>query len=450
MLNRLRSISTNFLLGDRRWGRWRALAILSLLLLLTIYGHASFPDVTVSHLVQTWLDRSRIWKLVPRPVMRLMALIFLDYRFLWLALAGLGSALFVGASYLREIFDLPQLRYPLRYLVAGIAGWRYPGVVIDNGRLQVDRNTPNLVRDIGGPGRVVVQPGNLVVLENMRKPTRIQAEGSHFLSRFETLKRFPSDLEASGMEVPTIEDQHGYVERARAVTKDGIAIQVEDIHYRYRLRLGRAYGDFATRDPQNPNPFSIEAVRDMAYNRTVRLRDATTGETELTPWHAMINIAVEGAITDYIREHRFNEIVVPAFPETPRREILDRLFTQAIRNRLRGNGAELLWCDIGHFQVTNPEVADQLVENWSAVWEGEAQVRRAFGEARRIEFLERGRAEAQAEMLTQILTAFDAMALRGETRENITNLLLARTAQIIDGLRDRNNPSNPPQIPPPV
>jgi hypothetical protein len=211
--------------------------------------------------------------------------------------------------------------------------------------------------------------------------------------------------------------------------------------------MGRAYGDYARRDPENPNPFSVEAIRHMAYSRTVRLRDQVP---ELTPWHVMVNIAVDGAITDYIREHRFNEVVVPRFPEAPRQEIIERLFAQAIRNRLRANGAELLWCDIGHFKVLNPEVADQLVENWGVVWEGEARVRQAFGEARRIEFLERGRAEGQAEMLTQILTAFENMALQDETRENVTNLLLARTAQIIEGLQDWENPPEQPQIPPPV
>lgn len=446
MLNRLRSLLTNFLFGDRRWGQLRTLSILCLLLLLTIYGHASFPDDKVSHLVQTWLDRSRLWQLIPGPVLRLMGLFVLDFRFLWLALAGLGAAMFVGARYVQEIFGLTQLRYPLRYLFAGITGWRYPAVAIDNGRLQVERNTPNTVRDIGGPGRVVVQPGNLVVLEELQRPSRIQAEGVHFLSRFETIKTFPSDLATSGMEVPTIEDQHGFTAQTRATTRDGIVIQVEDIHYRYRLRLGRAFGDFAIRDTQNPNPFSVEAVRNMAYNRTVRIQNRETGETELTPWHAMISIAIEGAITDYIRENRFNEIIVPAAPGTARQEILRQLLNRAIRTRLRGNGAELLWCDIGHFRIINPDVADQLVENWAAVWEGEAQVRRSYGEARRIEFLERGRAEAQAEMLTQILTAFDNMALQDQTRENITNLLLARTAQIIEGLRDRRIP---PQFPPP-
>ncbi len=449
MLNRLKSYTYNIFFGDRKWGKARNLAILCALVTLTIFGHFIFPYDTVSHLIQTWLDRSRLWRLIPWPFLHLIGLVFQDYRFLWLAIAGFVSALLIGASFLREIFDLPKLRYPLRYLAAGVTGRRYPGVVIDDGQMQGDRDTPNLVRDIGGPGRVTVQPGNLVVFEDLPKPTRIQAEGSHFLSRFETLKLFPSDLETSGAEVPTIQDQHGYVEKAMATTKDGIGIQVEDIHYRYRLRLGRAYGDFAVRDPKHPNPFSIEAVRDMAYNRTVGLKDPKTGETELTPWHTMVNMAVEGAITDYLREHRFNEIVIPAFPDTPRQEILNNLFARPIRSRLRENGAELLWCDIGHFKILNPQVADQLVENWGAVWEGEAQVRLAYGEARRIEFLERGRAEAQAEMLTQILTAFDNLAFQGDQQENITNLLLARTAQIIDGLRDRNNPPTPPSIPPP-
>ena len=62
--------------------------------------------------------------------------------------------------------------------------------------------------------------------------------------------------------------------------------------------------------------------------------------------------------------------------------------------------------------------------------------------------MERGRAEAQAELLVEIMDAFQEMSLTQDSRENIANLVLARTAQILDGMKDRDENSYRPQFPP--
>ncbi|MCJ7818460.1 MAG: hypothetical protein MUP25_01420, partial [Syntrophales bacterium] len=150
-----------------------------------------------------------------------------------------------------------------------------------------------------------------------------------------------------------------------------------------------------------------------------------------------------------IRERRFNDIVVPRSLSNPRQTITNRLFSQGVRGRLRSNGAELLWWDIGHFKIEDRRVADQLVENWGVIWEGDAKIQRAFGEAERIKLLEIGRAEAQAELLDEILKTFQTMEMFDDSRENVVNLLLARTAQILDGMKDNLNESPPgPTLPP--
>ena len=437
------------MLGDRRWGCLRFVLVMASIAIFTGYAHWAYGSESIKHLVQTWIDRQGALRIIPRVFLEFIGLFILGRRFLWLSLAALFSAMWVGASYLQVIFDIPSIWQTFRYLGASLFGLGYPGVTIDEGRLQVEAGVPNLIRDIGGPGWVVVQPGNVVLTEYTHKPARVQADGAHFLSRFETVKRFRSDFEADGWEIITVDDRHGVLEKVETTTKDGITIIVEDIRFRYRLRLGRAFGDYVKRDPKNPNRFSVEAVKDMAYNRTARVKPRTSGEIELTPWHNMISFAVDGAITDYIRERRFNDIVHPDYPQAPRQVITDKLFSRGVRNRLRSNGAELLWWDIGHFKIEDRRVADQLVENWGLVWEGGAKVRRAFGEAKRIEQMERGRAEAQAEMLLEIMNAFDDMDLLENNQENVVNLLLARTAQILEGMKDNLNESpQGPTLPP--
>jgi len=103
-------------------------------------------------------------------------------------------------------------------------------------------------------------------------------------------------------------------------------------------------------------------------------------------------------------------------------------------------GAHLLWCDIGHFEEDRAAL-EQRLETWSAKWTGNANVIRAQGEAQRVAYQELGHAEAQADMLRSIIHAFDDIDLSKEKKDqNIRNVILMRTAQILDSLTDTQKP----------
>jgi hypothetical protein len=413
-MKKLQSIFSQFLLGDRRWGCIRLVFVLVSLLFFTLLGYFAFHPT---------------------------GLLVTFSRFLLLATTTLIVTIWIGASYLKVIYQHPKLSQTISFLFQSLIGFGYPRVVIDKGKLQIEGDQPNLVRDIGGPGRVIVQPGNVVLVENLDSPAFVKAEGVHFLSRFQTIRRFQSDLETDGREVPTLDERHGNIEKVTATTKDGIAIIVEEIKYRYRLRLGREFGDFIDRDLEKPYPFSVQAVKAMAYNRTVRLNPKTM-EPELTPWHDMVNFAVSGAIADYIREHQFNDVVVPDFPEDPRQAITDKIFSKSVRNRLRGFGAELLWWDIGHFKFQDPKVTDQLVESWGTKWDKGAAFNIARGEAEIIEKIETSRAEAQAELLIKTMDAFKDKQPGQMSPAEIRKLIVLQLAQLLDAMGEQGSLSS--------
>jgi hypothetical protein len=408
-MKKLQSIFSQFLLGDRRWGCIRFVFIVGSLLSFALLGFFAFHATGL---------------LVPYP------------RFLLLSIVVLIIALWIGASYLKVIYERPKLSHLLSYLIQSLIGFSYPSVVIDKGMLQINGDQPNLIRDIGGPGLVVVQPGNLVLIENLDAPAFVKAEGVHFLSRLQTIRRFQSDFEVDGWEVPTLDERHGNIKSVLATTKDGITIIVEEIDFRYRLRMGREFGDFVDRDPGKPFPFSVQAVKAMAYNRTVRLHRETQ-EPELTPWHDMVNIAMSGAIADYIREHQFNDVVVPHFPNDPRQTITDKIFSKGVRDRLRGFGAELLWWDIGHFKIPDTKVADQLVESWRTIWDGEAAFNIARGKAEIIKQIEISRAEAQAELLIKTMDAFKGKKTGQLGPKEIRKLMVFQLTQLLDAMNDQ-------------
>ena len=58
------------------------------------------------------------------------------------------------------------------------------------------------------------------------------------------------------------------------------------------------------------------------------------------------------------------------------------------------------------------------------------------GDAQRMALQERGRSEAQAELLRNITASLREANLQPDHPENVRKILLVRTAQILEGMRD--------------
>jgi hypothetical protein len=227
-----------------------------------------------------------------------------------------------------------------------------------------------------------------------------------------------------------LDDQHGLIPAVSAVTKDGIMVTVKDVRFRYRVWSDhRETNTAAGRSLTNPYPFTVRAIRSLTYNRTV----STTGPNT---WHEMVKGVISGAISEYIARHQLDQITAPRYTDgNARKEISDQLGTLATREKLKDAGAQLLWCDIGHFEVDNKAVSDQRIDTWKAGWIGNADVTRAYGEAQRNAYQEIGHAEAQAEILMSIVHAFDDIDLaKDEKDRSIRNIVLVRTAQVLEAL----------------
>lgn len=451
-MRRLQTFIRNFLLEDRQWGMFRFLFALFILFLFMYLGHYAFRTITLNELVTNWIARLDILELVPRIVLKLVALLVLDYRFLWISLGALLAAFFIGAGYFKNAHTKLSFKQSLRYLASSIFRLGFPTLTIDDGNLQIADDETNLLRDVGGPGRLIVQQGNVVLLENLDSPSRVLAEGAHFISRYESIHQFKSDFKFDGREIPTLDERHGNLKEISARTKDGIKVLVQDVNYRYRLSTDQGPGDYVTRRPDNPNPFSVQAVKNMAYSRSIRLSPGDR-KPEVTPWHFMVNIAIDGAILDYIREHQFDNLVDPTTLNAedglpsfifPRDEINKKFLSQGIRGRLRNVGADLLWWDIGHFTVDDPIIIQQFIDKWGSKWEGEAAFKRARGDAERIKLMEISKAETQAEMLINVIRSIEKVVstidesgkspdeIKLLQREKIRNIILAKTSQLLE------------------
>jgi hypothetical protein len=122
------------------------------------------------------------------------------------------------------------------------------------------------------------------------------------------------------------------------------------------------------------------------------------------------------------------------------------LFAPAVRDNLRRVGAELHWMDIGHFDIDdlgeNQEqdpVDETRTRRWAAQWIGDARTIRSYGEARHMAYQELARAEAQAEMIMSITDSLRNVSFGDDRADTLRQIFLARTAQILEALRDGNS-----------
>ncbi len=395
----IRALPERFFVGGNVWGALRLIAVLFVTFMFARWSRFIYSDVIS----------------VPPPLFSLHGL-----RFWVMPFAALVGALLVGAHYVRDVYELPKLRLSIRYLVSAAFAILHPRLAIRDGRKVVKEDEINLLEAIGGPGYVSVGPGSVVLLERLNAPSNVYGVGGHYVTRQERIKA-----------IATLEDQHGYIESVPATSIDGIGVMIRDVHYRYRLRTGRQLGDYTLRSPENPFPYSVQAMRNYTYERTV-------DREGLESWHRAVERNVIGAISDYIYKHNIDFLTAPRADQEqdPRAEIHRELFSTQTRERLRRIGAELLWVDIGHFDVVIGDVDEQRISTWRARWRGRSELNRAYGEAQRLAYEELGRAEAQAEMLISILHSLDEADLLGGPPDNLRNLILVRTAQILDAISE--------------
>jgi len=350
-----------------------------------------------------------------------LVLLFFSLRGLryWIfPITGFIIAVLLAGHYTRDLYELPSLRLGIRYLFSVVFGLGIPSLKIDRDQIDTDSTKINLLERVGGPGYLNILPGYLVLLENPKGPSNVYGAGDHYVSRREWIHA-----------IANLEDQHGYIDSRTATTKDGIEVIVREIRYQYRLWPSRRQGEYVPRSPREPFPYSIQSMRNYIYNRNV----TPLGVTSLT---TALDLIVDGVITDFVYEHQFDYLTSPQFGIDPREEIRRKFQTQTIKSRFHNLGIELLWVDIGHFDVAD-EIWQKRVETWSAKWIGQAMLYRNEGEAQRLTAHRQALAEGRADALEDLVHTLNDARLKEIPMDQLRNLVLLYTAQILDEMGDK-------------
>jgi hypothetical protein len=342
-------------------------------------------------------------------------------RYMIPPLAAIIAIFISGSTYVRDIYNLKNFNLALRYVISSMFGINYPTLRIDGGKMDIPAGETNLLDAIGGPGTILIEPGNAVIFRKLNEASEVSITQAYFMEPFEKIGSIAS-----------LEDQQGLLDDVMTVSRDGIRVRLRDVHFRYRIVPMVVDGRMITRTLDSPYPYSEEAMRSMAYNLSIN-------QDGPDPWSAAVHRSVRSAITDYINKNTIDYLTAPRTDgESPREGLRIELFSEGRQAALRNMGAELVWIDVGHIDIESDEVDQLRVEAWASDWMGDAKKARAYSDALRLAYTEVARGEAQAEMILAIANALDGIDLTTSSKENLRALILVRTAQILDAMRDND------------
>jgi regulator of protease activity HflC (stomatin/prohibitin superfamily) len=148
-------------------------------------------------------------------------------------------------------------------------------------------------------------------------------------------------------------------------------------------------------------------------------------------WYQAAFSSATGAVRDELNRRTLDEVFVPDDPNrSPRREIAAKL-DSAVRSTLAARGIELVDSTFGNLQLPR-EVTAQRTSMWQAGWEKESTITRSASEAEGLLQLHAARAEAQAEIVKNVVQAARTMDQNNQLSQHVVEALaraIERTLQ---------------------
>ena len=293
--------------------------------------------------------------------------------------AGIFLAYQAAVTLVRQLYGLPDQAAARQFLgrLRSGGGMTERPILLQAATLEEVRDAIPLLR-VGGPGQVMIRPGEVGVTERNGRIFRVLPPALHRLARFEYIHT-----------ILNLREQERHVEEIPLVTRDGIELKA-NIGLSYRISQG---SDPPTR--AKPYPYDETAVKIAAYDQTVTPYGVSTWED--TP----VNVA-RGEFKKIIAKYRLDEILqLEDSIDDPHLVIRSEL-ERRTRLTLMEKGIDLVTLHIGRLKFP-PAVTEQYIKYWQAQWEIKADLSRADGEARALEEVEVARAEAEVTMIQAIV-----------------------------------------------
>jgi len=419
---------------------WRVLLTIYLLFAFTLIGGTLIHDkLLVSDYVQKLAGTNKIVNFVAGgPAERVILSIVLGLFAALLLVGGplLGTMLVSSEVVLAltETFGVNR-RTALRYLWSLIMGIQLPWQIVREGEVKVTKPA-GVLGSIGGPGLVIIQPGNAVVFEWGGDVSQIAGAGIVRTKRFERIK-----------EVVDLRRQWRTQKVEEVLTKDRVPLTIW-LGVGYHIEL-KAESDERPESRLEPDGVALSPVIGkepfLVYERTVHkaVYNVTKGG-----WMAIVAEAAGTFLRDCMAVYQFDDIykMPEELEEEVRpqqqviheieREVRDRLARIALKNW----GVRVDTVDITRIDMPD-EVRDRVLDIWRAAWEQELRLKEAQAEgralltvadaeARAIAKLEKVKWQARDELITQVTNALRTLLEDKSVKDDI----IIRFCQVVQKL----------------
>lgn len=336
----------NLLSGYHGWGMVRLVLIIALGSGLSMLWGVALERERLSSLAEGYKANLPFLEWLPDPLVLLLLTPFqwVSLRYFLVPLFALVLAIFLGARYLQDIYNLSELKPCLRYLLACLFGIGYPRMRVGPSEEGKEAADPSYLSEIGGPGYLDVSAGYAVAIGCPRATSNIYGEGEHFLIRSEKVE-----------EIADLNDQQDHIESISAFSHEGVAIRISDIHFGYHLRQSPPIE--SPNKALRPYPFSLQALRNLRQSRVVT-------ENGLSDWRSMVKGMIGSTISDFIYQHTVTELLKPPADYNPYADLKKTFQSRPFRERLRKMGTELLWINVGLFDLEKEGYKQELLKTW--------------------------------------------------------------------------------------
>ncbi|HSG24612.1 MAG TPA: hypothetical protein VLA32_00725 [Anaerolineales bacterium] len=350
-----------------------------------------------------------------------------------------------AARYLKDLYELPDLRMALEYLLGcSLFPSLLPKISVANGKVLLKEDEVNLIDRSGGPGTIAVDGKSVVLIERLNTYTKVLSEGIHKLERNEFIR-----------DVVSLEEQHCKIENVEGMTVDGIRVRVHNIYARYQLKEKRTKPKPKIVKKDSEDNFiddlmkslekqwdnfyhwltmKSEEPKDKIFNEAmVKLSDnRVVAAKGLMSINDSVERILAGAIQLYINQHTIDQIITPEqYDGDSRKALKEALKSLSVVKQL----AEIGFVLVGDPQLGELEFPDTSVNKfrlgrWKEYKKGEIKVMEAHGQAYELSRQDAVRSQTQVEMIRGILSALEDLNI--EDAEDLDALIQFRTAQILD------------------
>jgi len=347
---------------------------------------------------------------------------FIDWWFVVPAVIGIVIGLVRAGLFVARMYSLKSLWHGIAFVVNTALG-----LPLGNGSIAVQHgdyqgkptDDHEVIIKIGGPGVLSVKDHTAVLTERGARYSRVLGPEAHTLMPFERIRAI-YDLRTQSFDGVEM-----------SLTKDGIPVRAAvGVTFRFMERMP----DEPPSSPQHPRFLSLlnhyltrtplGSVREPPVSPEA-LRMACYGvPRSLSPikWFQAAFSSATGEVREELNRRMLDQIFAPDDPDrSPRREIADK-FNSTAKATLATRGIELVDSTFGNLQLPR-EVTAQRTSMWQAGWEKESTIARSASEAEGLLQLQTVRAEAQAELVRNIVQAARMMDQTNQLSNQVVEAL---------------------------